>query len=333
MSERERFATEREAVAAASRPPRMDGDRYQSALSRYLAAVAGAGAASESAAETTPGAATTKREQGDGAATKGAQSTASPAAHGASAAPETVPGVPVSDAPWSRATVRDVMTSDVIVIDENASFKHIATVLARHRVSAVPVVDRHQRVLGVVSESDLLAKVASGGDLHARMGSNYTERQQLRRKAQGETAGDVMTAPAITVSAAESVSVAARIAARAHVRRLPVVDERGAIVGIVSRSDLLRVFLKGDDELRDYIADDVIGRRFLLQPGAVAVDVVDGVVTLRGQVETKPMLGPLLDDIRSLAGVVAVHSELGYEAEYPVTSASLTYPPPTFRAP
>ena len=309
MSERERFAARREAAADTVHRARPDDDRYRSALERYLTAL---GRPAADQLEPPPGTASQPA---------GTANPASPAA------------APLSPTPWTNTPVRDVMTANVIVVDEDATFKHITHVLTENRVSAVPVVDRMGRVLGIVSESDLLAKVAAGGDPHAKIGGHYPERQHLRRKAQGETARDMMTAPAVTVSPEDVVVDAARVAARAHVRRLPVVDDRGILVGIVSRTDLLRVFLKSDEALHDYIADEVLSKRFLLEPGSVVVTVADGVVTLRGQVETKMMLEPLLDNIRSLDGVVAVHTDLTYQAEYPTTSTSLIYPPPQFRAP
>ncbi|HET8589954.1 MAG TPA: CBS domain-containing protein [Nakamurella sp.] len=223
-------------------------------------------------------------------------------------------------APWRTTPVSGVMTSQVITVDENAPFKQIAGTLTANRVSAVPVVDESGRVVGVVSESDLLAKVAAGGEPEAKIGGRYTERRHLQRKAGGETAGDLMSAPAVTVSAHTPVVEAARLAARAHVRRLPVIDAQGKIIGIVTRSDLLQVFLNRDEELQSYLTDVVLARQFVLDPTSVTVDVADGIVTLRGRLESKLVLEPLLTAIRGVTGVVAVHNELSYDPEY--------YPPP-----
>lgn len=230
-------------------------------------------------------------------------------------------------APWKTTPVSSVMTSPVITVAENASFKQIAATLTANRVSAVPVVDESGRVTGIVSESDLLATVATGGEPEAKIGRRYTERRQLRRKAGGETAKDLMSAPAVTVAAHTPVVDAARLAARAHVRRLPVIDALGRIIGIVTRSDLLQVFLNRDEELRDYLSEVVLARQFVLDPTSVTVDVADGVVTLRGRLESKVVLEPLLTAIRGVTGVVAVHNELSYDPEYPVPPLP-TYPFP-----
>lgn len=114
------------------------------------------------------------------------------------------------------------MTSEVISVNENASFKHIAATLTVSRVSVVPRGGPRRPGGRIVSESDLLAKVAIGGEPEAKIGGRYTERRQLRRKAGGETAKDLMSTPAVTVSAQAPVVEAARLAARTHVRRLPV---------------------------------------------------------------------------------------------------------------
>jgi CBS domain-containing protein len=225
--------------------------------------------------------------------------------------------------PWGGTLVGDVMTRNVIVVDEHASFKHIAETLAHNRVSAVPVVDGTGRVLGVVSESDLLAKVAAGGELGAKIGSGFTEHRQLRRKAHGETAADLMGAPPITALASDDVVDAARVAAKAHIRRLPVVDESERIVGIVTRSDLLRAFLSDDRAIEEYVNRVVLAEQFVLSPDSISAGVHDGVVTLRGRLDSEQVLGPLSEVLRGVAGVVAVHSELSFDEAYP-------FPPPVY---
>lgn len=280
MTDREAGGTQQRAAAKTARHFGPTADRYQSALERYVAAVAGE----------------TPRIR-----------------------PAHLPS------PWAATKVRDVMTETVVVVDEQASFKHIVDILARNRVAAVPVVDDVGRVLGLVSESDLLAKVAAGGDTRARIGTGHGERIQGRRKARGETAAELMSTPAITVSPEHSVVDAARSAARAHVRRLPVVDDENRVVGIVTRSDLLRVFLRDDDEIRYYLSVVLIPQRLVMEPQRITVSVTDGVVTLGGQVERKRLIAPLLEAVRHTAGVVAVHDRLTYEVDDTVTPA-----PPRF---
>jgi CBS domain-containing protein len=199
-------------------------------------------------------------------------------------------------------------------VHEDASFKEIVDTLARHRVSAVPVVDAEEKVLGVVSESDLLAKVVAGGDPRARIRGGHGTKALTRRKAHGEVARELMSAPAVTTRAEASVVHAARAAAMAHVRRLPVVDAAGVLVGMVTRSDLLRVFLRDDEELRTHIVA-VFAGQFCIDTSAVEVAVHDGVVILTGQVDRRALVAPLLDSVRTTAGVVDLHDNLIYRVD------------------
>jgi CBS domain-containing protein len=221
--------------------------------------------------------------------------------------------------------VRDVMTTPVISVGESATFKEIVATLADNRVSAIPVVNAARAVVGVVSESDLLAKVVTGGDPRARHRGGDAARNQVHRKSHGETAGELMASPVITTHPEASVVDAARAAALGHVRRLPVVDGSGVLVGIVTRSDLLRVFLRDDDELRAHIRDVTI-RQLLLDPASIEVSVTDGVVTLAGQLDRRMQIGPLLEAVRSTAGVVGVHDNLSCRAD------DTALPPPPARA-
>jgi len=217
--------------------------------------------------------------------------------------------------------VRDVMTSKVTSVTEDASFKQIVEALGARRISAVPVVDDGRRVLGVVSESDLLTKVVTAGSISARVPGRRSERVQARRKSNAETARELMSAPAITVHPDDSIVHAARIAAIEHVRRLPVVDHAGTLVGIVTRSDLLRVFLRTDDRIRHHVVSSVLVGQFSLDASAIDVAVQDGVVTLTGQVERRLLISPLLDAVRATAGVVGVHDELTYRIDDTVLPA------------
>src|SRR5256885_1905386 len=143
------------------------------------------------------------------------------------------------------ATVKDVMTTHVVAVRKNASFKDMAISLREHRVSAFPVLDDEDRVVGVVSEADLLAKEAL--DLAApglvasvlRRGA-FSGKEQA--KATGVTAADLMTRPPVTIGPLEPVTHAARLMHARKVKRLPVIDEAGRLVGIVARSDVLSVY-------------------------------------------------------------------------------------------
>ena len=205
-----------------------------------------------------------------------------------------------------NAMVRDVMTGEVVAVRRNASFKEMAARLRQHRVSAFPVIDENRKVIGVVSEADLLAKEALAGD-HAGI-LHHKEFQ----KAEGVTAGDLMTHPAVTVRPEDSVEHAARLMYTLQVKRLPVVDAGGYLVGIVSRSDLLAVFDRTDEEIHAEIVNAIILREFLVDPALFTVTVAEGVVTLKGAPETADLGHELVTKIRHVQGVVAVDDKLAY---------------------
>jgi CBS domain-containing protein len=207
--------------------------------------------------------------------------------------------------------VQDVMTSNVLVVERHTGVEQVAKALANNRVSAAPVVTSADRVIGVVSESDLLSGVVVGRR-HRCFDPRHTERTPLLLRPRQMTAGEVMTAPPVTVRATQTVVEAARIAAAARVRRLPVVDDLDLLVGIVTRSDLRRCFLLSDTEIRTYLLTTVLSRGCRLYSGEITADVADGVVTLRGSLEAQSMLMPLLERLRGVAGITAIHTELAY---------------------
>lgn len=209
--------------------------------------------------------------------------------------------------------VRDVMTDQVVAVRHEASFKEMAALLRQYRVSAFPVIDETRRVIGVVSEADLLAKEALA-DEHAGIPAAITGilHHKEFKKAEGVNAGDLMTHPAVTVRPEDSVEHAARLMYTLQVKRLPVVDAGGYLVGIVSRADLLSVFDRSDEEIHSEIVNDVILREFLIDPAVFMVTVANGVVTLQGNPETTDLGHNLVSKIRHVRGVVAVRDMLAY---------------------
>ena len=148
-----------------------------------------------------------------------------------------------------HSLVKDLMTTPVVTVAPEIPFKEIVACLAEHRVSAVPVVDDSRRVLGVVSEADLLLKEEfPEGPAGGRLFQGRRHRMD-RAKAAGDTAVELMTAPAITIGPDATVAEAARLQHRHQIKRLPVVDPAGPLLGIVSRADLLKVFLRADAEI------------------------------------------------------------------------------------
>ncbi len=208
-------------------------------------------------------------------------------------------------APTGPEFVRDVMVAGVVAAHEEAAFKEIVAALARNHISAVPVVDHDRRVVGMVSESDLLARV-SGGHLVLPRGHRLSGHAEVRTKLHAATARELMTSPAVVTTADTHIGDAARKAADARVRRLPVVDRDGALIGIVTRTDLLRPFLRADSEIREDIEKNVLLGSFLLDPRSVEVEVTEGVVTLCGQLERRFLVDALIESIHAVSGVVDV---------------------------
>lgn len=204
------------------------------------------------------------------------------------------------------------MTSRVHVASPLSPFKLLVRLIEENRVSAIPIVDQSGVPVGIVSESDLLLKerrheLESSRDLlHAQ------KRRHERAKAAGIVASDVMTSPAITVTCDTSLSEAARLMQEKNVRRLVVVDQRGLIAGIASRSDLLQVFLRSDDELREEIAGKLIPAVLPSSENAVGVEVSWNIATLSGEVDRKSDARILMRMTQELDGVVGVVDRLSY---------------------
>jgi CBS-domain-containing membrane protein len=207
-------------------------------------------------------------------------------------------------------TVKAVMTTTVVAVKQGASYKEMAALLRKYRVSAFPVLDDDQKVIGIVSEADLLAKAALNADRGGAI-TAMVHHKELE-KADGVTAGDLMTSNVVTVKPDDTVEQAARLMYHLQVKRLPVVDAGGYLVGIVSRTDLLTIFDRPDLEIRAEIVDDVILHEFLIDPALFTVTVADGIVTIQGTPETADLGRNLTNRIRHVSGVVAVRDELSW---------------------
>jgi CBS domain-containing protein len=211
---------------------------------------------------------------------------------------------------WHRR-VRDVMTTSVVTVDRITPYKEIATLLAEHQISALPVLMMGRKVAGVVSEADLL-RLEDQRERGARAAGRARLSWRRRPQRWGLTAGDLMTAPPITIHPDATLPAAARLMNQHHIRRLPVVDPDGVLIGIVSRRDLLSVFLRPDED----IAADVAGvftDILLVDPATMTITVKAGVVTLTG--EPKPLEQPSLMPVAvrltwEIDGVVDVVNEL-----------------------
>jgi CBS domain-containing protein len=225
--------------------------------------------------------------------------------------------------------VSKLMKTDVATVREDTPFHEIATLLAERRVSAVPVIDADRRVLGVVSQADLLPKLEFADEPDE--GAGLFERRAHRRarhKATATLAKDLMSAPAVTVPDSSTVGAAARLLAAYGIRRMPVVDDLGRLVGIVSRGDLLKVYLRPDGDVRREIVGDILGRLFWITPSEVDVQVDEGVVTLDGELELRSLAELLVQLVREVDGVVGVHERLSWRVDNTVTADPRSSEPP-----
>lgn len=239
-------------------------DRYESALERYVGAVAG--------------------EHAHPAGTPGA---------------------------FPPRTVGDVMTRSVVSAYEKAVFKEVASSLARNRISGVPVINEERHVVGVITTSDLLARLA--GTTGGPPRGHRVARAEDKRKRHAMTAAELMTSPAITVTPTTSIADAARKAAKARVRTLPVVDASGRLAGVVTRADLIRQFLRPDADIARDVDRDVVRRPGVPGRSGVHIEVDEGVVTLSGQVDTVLTARRLVYETYDVPGVVGVVDELHHE--------------------
>jgi CBS domain-containing protein len=218
-----------------------------------------------------------------------------------------------------NAVVRDVMTPNVITVKEDTPFEAIAAALRQHRVSAFPVVDEVSRVIGVVSESDLLAKLALGIGDDAVVPGMITGilRQEQLQKAHAVTAAELMTSPAYTVWPEDTVEQAARIMYLRNVKRLPVVDAGGRLEGIVSRADVLAVYSRADADIAEEIRTGILASEAPANPGTLDVSVTAGVATIVGRPQTREQGHAIIGRARPVQGVVAVRDRLDYPVPGP----------------
>jgi CBS domain-containing protein len=206
------------------------------------------------------------------------------------------------------------MTQNVVAVRQEAEFKEIVEVMRRRRVSAFPVLDSADRVIGVVSEADLLLHAAYPARPVAAAAAANQDKPPA--KAGALIAAELMTSPAATTTAGTTVTEAARIMHNRRVKRLPVVDEENRLTGIVSRVDLLAVYDRPDADIGEEIAEQVIAGDLVLDPTSFQIMVRGGVVTISGKVERQAVAFSLLDAIWDISGVVEVRDRLRYPSSH-----------------
>jgi CBS-domain-containing membrane protein len=207
------------------------------------------------------------------------------------------------------------MTADVVFVTPDTGYKEIVETMLGNAVSALPVVDDVGHVIGIVSELDLLHKVEfATAEPHRRLFERQRERV-ARAKGAADTARDLMTGPAIVVRDNATVAAAAILLHRQGIKRMPVVDGDGMLLGIVSRGDVLRGFLRSDAEIRWEVTEEVLRRSMWLEPYEVRATVERGVVTLEGHVDRRSMAEVIVELVRATVGVVDVVDELTYRTD------------------
>ncbi|WP_405905366.1 MULTISPECIES: CBS domain-containing protein [unclassified Streptomyces] len=216
--------------------------------------------------------------------------------------------------------IGSVMTTDVVQAQYGTPFKEVARLLAGHRISGLPVVDEDEKVVGVISETDLMVRQAEASDPYEpkrrfRFAGLTRSARRQATKAHARTAGQLMSEPPVTVHADSTIAEAARTMAQRRVERLPVVDEEDRLVGIVTRRDLLQVFLRPDAEIRREVVEEVLVRTLWLAPRTVTVTVTEGVVTLDGHMERETETEIAVSMTSRIDGVVAVVNELTYRLD------------------
>jgi CBS domain-containing protein len=211
------------------------------------------------------------------------------------------------------STVKDVMSTHVIAVRPTAGYKEIAAMLREQRVSAFPVIDADNKVIGIVSETDLLAKEALEGTVPGTL--QRLTHQRERSRVDAVTAADLMTRPAVSIGPDEPVSHAARLMYSKRVKRLPVVRADGTLIGIVTRSDVLSVYRRPDAAIEREITNDLIPGTFRCDPARFDVTVKDGIVTIGGSPETAATGHDIIAAVRRTEGVVAVRDQLSYPSD------------------
>jgi len=208
--------------------------------------------------------------------------------------------------------VQDIMTREVVTIGPEADLRDVAKILVDNGISGVPVCGLQRELLGIVSEGDILVKEGGPRDERGLLGRFRGTDAKSAQKARALKVEDAMTTPVVTISPYASVAEAARRMSDLGIKRLPVVKD-DELVGIVSRTDLVRAFVRSDEEITREIREDLLRRTLWLEvPEAVQVHVERGAVRLSGQVETATDAVLLQKLAARVPGVVSVHAELGW---------------------
>ncbi len=209
--------------------------------------------------------------------------------------------------------VRDLMTTEMVTTTADAPLKEAARLMVKHNVSGLPVL-ADGKVVGIVTEGDFLRQEANRDQPYrfSLLEALFGDRPSA---PSAETVSQVMTEKVLTISPDASLSEAARIMASKRVKRLPVVQPDGALIGVISRADVVNAFTKPDEVLEDEIREDIVRRLLFLDPAAIEVVVDEGVVTLTGLLENRTEAHLLEELTRRIDGVIRVESKLTFEVD------------------
>lgn len=206
--------------------------------------------------------------------------------------------------------IKELMTRRVVSVRPEASLKEVGARLLMHGISGMPVCDEDGRVVGVISEADILHKERGRSERSGGLLSWFAESRAQAVKSEARTAGEAMTAPAITIAPGSPAAAAARLMVEKRINRLPVVRQDGRLVGIVTRADLVRAFTRSDAAIADEIRKDVLDRALWVEPHAIEITVRDGEVELAGELETSTDVLVLEKLVEGIPGVVSVRSSV-----------------------
>jgi CBS domain-containing protein len=215
--------------------------------------------------------------------------------------------------------VGDVMTTPVVSVRPEVPLKEVARLMVEHMVSGIPVVEADGRVVGVVSEADFLVKQRGAEAVRRRplawlLGESRATLATLSKVA-AVAAREAMTSPAITIGADRPVREAADLMVERRVNRLPVVDAAGVLVGIVTRADIVRGFVRPDEELARVIRDEILVKALWMDPHEIDLKVTHGNAELRGTVDRRSTAEVLAHLAAQVDGVVSVTSELTWRLD------------------
>ncbi|MFI5287641.1 MAG: CBS domain-containing protein [Candidatus Dormibacteria bacterium] len=188
--------------------------------------------------------------------------------------------------PSRRLTVAEVMTTDVVTVSTSTPVKEAAGLMSQRRIAALPVIGADGTLVGIISETDFIGK-----------------------RVDAEVVGELMSAPVVTAGPDDPVPLVARILLARNVKSLPVVDDSTRVVGIVSRADLLKVFLRSDRDIRRDVIASVAASAIDVEPPGIGITVTDGVVTLTGTVRTTSDIRRVTTAAIAVSGVVHVRSD------------------------